>query len=169
MGLDITAYGKTNLIEVVGDVEAWEEKYYFGSAKQTPTTYIYRNPGWPERMGSLTVGGVYSYEENYDFRAGSYMGYNWWRNELSLLALGVRDQAVWDHEDTFEDSPFFELICFSDCEGVIGPEASQRLAKAFAEHQKKADGHSDEYFREGYSHWRKAFELAAQNGFVSFH
>ena len=68
--------------------------------------------------------------------------------------------------------PFFELIHFSDCEGIIGPKISAKLAKDFADNQAKADVYRvDEasWFREKYSDWRRAFEMAADNGAVEFH
>ena len=61
------------------------------------------------------------------------------------------------------------MINFSDCEGVIGPKTSAKLAKDFAEFQAQADAHPDDWFRDLYTTWRRAFELASDDGAVGFH
>lgn len=116
---------------------------------------------------------AYSFESEAGFRAGSYGGYNHWRDQLAQIAGYPKDESeirpysasAWKANS----GPFWELINFSDCEGTIGPENSAKLAKDFADFQSKADEHQDEYFRERYSLWRNAFETASQNGAVVFH
>lgn len=67
-----------------------------------------------------------------------------------------------------EAGPFWELINFSDCEGIIGPVVSAKLARDFQEYQEKANSQLTDYDLERYNSWRQAFELAAENGVVRF-
>lgn len=61
------------------------------------------------------------------------------------------------------------MLASQYCEGVIGSSVSAKLAKDFADFQKDADAHEDRNFREKYAEWRKEFEMAADDGAVSFH
>ena len=174
MGLDISAHSKIELIEQI-DADTWYDKY----GDDGSITYIYdcTDAEHASRTAGVTVGAAYRINgESHGFRAGSYSGYNEWRNDLAVLMLGVPASAVWGDTAAYADKPFYELIDFSDCEGVIGPVVAAKLARDFAEHQHKADAYQDQeggpnysdYWRRKYADWRKAFELAADNGFVSF-
>lgn len=178
MGLDVSAYRNAVLVEVLPRVEDWEEKYYDLSQPlewRPDTDYIHNIRGFESRRGNLVTGGVYRHTERFDFRAGSYSGYNWWRDQLSRCMLGVSAKEAWSYSDnpTWQEKSFFSLIHFSDCEGVIGTEICKRLAKDFADNQAAADAYNaeddSEWWHEQYSKWRKAFELAADNGYVDFH
>ncbi|SPA44621.1 hypothetical protein [Cupriavidus taiwanensis] len=180
MGLDITAYSNTKRLEGIqfdedGEPINCDEDYM----------RVYVNPDFPERASGLEDGKCYTTgDASMHFRAGSYSGYNFWREELARMAgyptaeyecYGTvkhrHDAGAW----AAEAGPFFELICFSDCEGVIGAEVSEKLAKDFAEYDERAKSHVPSVHRyEGwfyalYQEWRKAFEMAAQNGMVHFH
>ena len=79
------------------------------------------------------------------------------------------DQGAWatDH------GPFWEMIAFSDCEGVIGSSVSAKLAKDFAEWDERAKRHivvqgPDGWFYEKFCQWRQAYEMAANDGLVQF-
>ena len=121
--------------------------------------------------------------EELRFRAGSYSGYSDWRRELSRLIQGREPEAVWGDPQ----GPFAELIYFSDCEGAIGPITSAKLARDFHAHYaavKAANpvlvartifrpecAPSEEraaWFVPAYEAWMRAFDLAAQDGFVIF-
>lgn len=128
--------------------------------------------------GELTDRGVYSYDNYYGFCAGSYGGYNGWRESLAKMAgypSGKYEQygKDWDSHCVAcwegQLGPFSELINFSDCEGAIGAKVAAKLAQDFAEHQQKVDAHPDDRFRRLYGEWRKAFEMAKDNGAVHFH
>jgi len=98
--------------------------------------------------------------ETHGFRAGSYSGYNAWR----------RDLARQFNPETKADMPFYELIWFADNEGSIGPEAAADLLADFRQHESAyAPEFHEEYFREKYADWARAFELAASGGLVEFH
>jgi len=76
-----------------------------------------------------------------DFRAGSYTGYNRWRAVLAKFA-GIQDlKAFWIKAGGIENrkgkEPFFELINFSDCEGVISHKECKRLLHDFDRLAKK--------------------------------
>lgn len=183
MGLDITAYGGLTKVDAVFDADGepinpatrepldWGTEYHF-----QPRANSY----FPGREAGIEMDAVYRAARQMGFRAGSYGGYNTWRDELAKLAgypavsvdrygtgnAQLRyDRSAWDASG----GPFWELICFSDCEGVIGPVVSAKLAADFASHQGDADAHQDEWFRTLYATWRKAFEMAADNGAVYFH
>lgn len=170
MGLDITAYSKVRLTDIPADSEAAREGKHF-------TAYPNRN--FPGRADDIEGGKVYAYDKAHAFRAGSYGGYNAWREELANLAgypLGSYDSfgvsrpsraaALWNGEVT--EGPFYEMINFSDCEGVIGAAVAAKLAKDFADFDEKAKG-LGEVFYDRYKQWRMGFELAADGGCVSFH
>lgn len=147
---------------------------------------VYANNDFPGRADGLEDRGVYSAEYSMGFRAGSYRGYNAWREELAKLAgysavpvdryntgkVEMRhDYGAWQAES----GPFLELIEFSDCEGTIGSTVSAKLAKDFADWDERAKQHDDASqnwhgrFYSLYQQWRTAFEMAANGGAVDFH
>lgn len=179
MGLDITAYSKVKKIECHFDAEGDPIDKVTGDYLDYDFR-AYANPDFPGRNGSIEHNAIYEADDCFGFRAGGYGGYNGWREELAKLAAypakphdryGTgniqhrHDEGAWQATA----GPFWELINFSDCEGVIGPETSKKLAQDFADHQSKADAHQDEWFRDRYADWRKAFEMASDDGAVSFH
>ena len=178
MGLDISVYSKIVLID--GDTregEGYDEKYW--GKTDFETMYIWDGFFTRDDMhhAPWTNGlqpGVYRVDgKAYDFRAGSYSGYNHWREKLCMMAHHISPPTIWSDPDKFKDVKFFYLINFSDCEGVIGPEIAKHLAKDFADFQETVDNlpNDEEYewFKSQYAKWRKAFELASDNGCVKFH
>lgn len=163
MGLDITAYGKIERIEPQPEYE------------DTPddVARLCANPDFPGRADDVKDG-YYTYGERIRFAAGSYGGYNAWREQLAELAgypAVLHDSKMLCAAGAWEAvaGPFWELIEFADNEGTIGAAVSAKLAKDFAEFQPKADAHPDDWFSDRYAHWRRAFELAADGGAVRFH
>lgn len=166
MGLDITAYSKAELLETMPSYEAYEEKYGWDDDS---LNYVHEAQDFPMRMAPI-VGGVYKiHGDRFAFRAGSYSGYGAWRETLAEMALGLGPRTIWNNRDGFAGCAFYELIDFSDCEGVIGTDACRKLAADFDRFQAKADQHEDSYFRQKYADWSKAFHLAADGGYVDFH
>lgn len=160
MGLDITTYRKLEKQPVPED------------RHDTVLFWARENTDFPGRIEGVEHGAFYSFAEEFRFRAGSYSGYNVWREQLAELAgypqVGAHkpySTGAWESTS----GPFWELINFADNEGVIGPVVAKKLARDFAEHQSKADAHPDQYFRVKYSEWRRAFEMAADGGAVDFH
>lgn len=180
MGLDITAYRKLTKIDAVFD----EDGEPIDPATREPLDYedydlkAYINPDFPGRADEIIDRAVYAAEDSLGLHAGSYSGYNRWREQLAILA-GYKSGKYEQYGRNYEShcvpcwngatGPFSELINFSDCEGVIGASVSAKLAKDFAEFQGAADAHEDERFRTKYAEWRAAFEMAADGGAVQFH
>jgi len=133
----------------------------------------------PECPGDLAVlAADRPVSEDIGFRAGSYSGYNWWREQLCQLALDVPPDDVWGDPEHYAGKPFVELINFSDCEGCIGPITAAKLAVDFREYGPRVrtraatqitDTEERSYFLDSYADWQRAFEVAAHDGFVIFH
>jgi hypothetical protein len=162
MGLDATGYKNTKLIEIA-DVDTFEEKYSDGNF-----AWALINPefgGWEDQVKDK---GVYSYDDAESVSIG-YGTHRWFRDMLARIGCATTAEAIWENPDKYESSPFYRLIDFSDCEGIIGAKHCAKLAKDFADFQHATDGVQDERFKRYYKEWRIVFETAAQNGFVDFH
>lgn len=179
MGLDITAYRQVKKEDVVlnenGEpIDPSTKDYRYDLAR------VRANSDFPSRAEGIEDG-HYSYEASHGFCAGSYSGYNWWRNELAKFAGYPATAYIKYGSETMRhdagawaatSGPFYELINFSDCEGVIGPVVAKKLAQDFADFADRAmayqpDIRGDWYAR--YLEWQTAFLMAADNGFVDFH
>jgi hypothetical protein len=181
MGLDITAYSN---LRAVGDHTHGEwcddEDHITACAYDSfPASFrglpvLATNPN---RDGSKFLwGGCYAATEateTHRFRAGSYSGYNLWRSDLArqfnpapITGDGIRRSMA----EPNPEGPFYELIWFADNEGTIGELAAATLLSDFRTHAGRYDpGEHAEYFREKYTDWTRAFELAAAGGLVQFH
>lgn len=122
MGLDITARKNLKVVEKPeldedGYPVNWETEWQPGASME------WSEECFPGRGEGVEPKAVYTWEDDYGFRAGSYSGYNWWRSKLEEFAEG----------DSFQ-----ELINFADNEGVIGPVVSKKLYKDFIENHERA-------------------------------
>lgn len=172
MGLDVTAYSQLQYIETIEDGEEWEDRYYFKRDELGYKTFHARHweSAYADRAAPIVEGGVYRINgKEFDFRAGSYGGYNDWREVLSMMVHGVMPRTIWENTGAYKGTPFFELINFSDCEGILGAAVCAKLAADFAQYQGRADTSHDEWWLRKYGEWRKAFEIAADGGCVEFH
>jgi len=148
MGLDITVYRNITPVEnpkldEYGDLEGDVFK-------------AYANDGFPGRAEGVENGKVYGYAETFGFPAGSYSGYNNWRNNLAKLAGYASAESVWEN---VTDGPFADLINFSDCEGIIGPVVAKKLLNDFLQFDEKAKTHApNTWFYDSYKNWTKAFD-----------
>lgn len=165
MGLDITAYSQA---EFVHDRKPQTDTQWDSLYEESLI--------WVQNWGAFDIAfeglreGVYQVNgESHGFRAGSYSGYNVWREQLSKAILGVEPTVIWNNLEKFKGAPFVELINFSDCEGYIGPVASTKLLTDFKQHWTDFSAMADQYSAEKYNDWLRAFELASDNGFVEFH
>jgi hypothetical protein len=157
MGLDITAYRGISPIS---------------PPAQEGDLYFYVNTDFKDQADEIKPGHYSARGPEYRFRAGSYSGYNQWREFLASL-VGTSDVNIWMNP---APGPFVELIAFSDCEGLIGPITSAKLAKDFRLHLQDAINRSA-YFDPEYPDWfisvyrdfMLAFELASDAGCVEFH
>lgn len=162
MGLDVEAGRRARLVADIED-ERWE-----GVLRLYPGESLFaeRADGLPE--------GVYECAGHLRFRAGSYSGYNRFRDRLARLAHGVSAETIWNARAEYRGSAFYEVIDFSDCEGAIGPQTSRKLAADFAEWRERAaeawssgEPH-DDYDLRTYDLFARAFALAADEGAVQF-
>jgi hypothetical protein len=148
MSLDITAMNKATL---TADENAFA---------------VYNANGFDRLDGKPE--GNYRGQTQISFHAGSYGGYNDWRKWLCWTFLGVGPAKVWDNADQFAGKPFVELINFGDNEGAFGPVTSAKLAKDFQNNLASVI-ESESWERDRYIDWQRAFELAADDGFVILH
>lgn len=172
MGLDISAFECAELTDPHEREDedgryCGEDKAYGGQNH----VFAYLDDGFEHALGGLIRNRCYAVSgESQSFRAGSYGGYNEWRAALSRAALGVEPETIWqDNFRDWEGKPFAELINFSDCEGVIGPDVCAKLARDFREQREKVRPQLVEWARPLYDTWQSAFELAAGTGLVQFH
>lgn len=186
MGLDITAWSNLKFSEDQDD-----ENY--------DLIRIWKNYNYPDHC-ELEEGNWEETPETrvHSFRAGSYSGYNHFRNILAKCTLGVTADTVWEAQDIYMNQPFFNLINFSDCEGVIGPDYSAVLYEDFRDNRDRfirnlkqeidftkvtenpialepefildleLSDRDIEYYIEKYDDWMQAFELAKDGGIVQF-
>lgn len=192
MGLDITAYSRLKHVGQhvkdpdlnegePGGVDDW--CYYDGHVQAFAYDCFPQSfRGIPilgtRKVGSsgssFIVGGCYEETpetETIDFHAGSYSGYNLWRQALASqfnpapYTAGNRGM-----QEPHPAGPFYELIWFADNEGSIGPDAAADLLVDFREH-------ADRYvlpeayrsYPQVYANWTRACELAADGGLIRFH
>ena len=157
MGLDITAYRKLKVvtnpqIDEDGELINWDTEWKPGASMD------WSEENFPGRGEGIDSEKVYTWEEEYGFRAGSYSGYNRWRSELEEFAI---------------DNSFQELINFADNEGVIGTVVSKKLVKDFIENEERAIEYDlalgeNNWWINQYRKWKKAFEMAADDGAINF-
>lgn len=170
MGLDVTFYQGLKPLNAVRGEDGEPVDEFTKTPSDLDGVFLMYNPHY-QRHDGLFLDRLYSYEDE-DGLSHSYSGYGHWREQLARFAgwplhseEGCHAGSAWHAES----GPFWELICFSDCEGTIGPVTSAKIAKDFAAYQRKANLHEDESFRERYALWREGFELAANGGAVVFH
>lgn len=135
------------------------------------------------RAPDLTKGDWYKSKETktYHFRAGSYGYYNAFRRYLCEALLGVMPDTVWRNPENYLNSPCYELIDFSDCEGEISWSIAEKLYNDMVQNEEKfkaylealvADGILTEpslnYYLGTYAGFKNAFELAKEEGVVIF-
>lgn len=175
MGLDIAAYRR---LEPIGDDVALDK--YGAPVHYEDFVCIQNSPDFAGREAPLIDGQWYRYDAFDTFRAGSYSGYGEWRDWLAKVAgyrphIGPRES---DHPNPYaaaawsaESGPFWELINFSDCEGVIGSEVATKLTldfDTFAGRAKAQQVNGFSYFASLYDRFRDAFRMAADGGCVVF-
>ena len=66
------------------------------------------------------------------------------------------------------EGPFWELINFTDCNGVLGTAVCQKLAKDFADYEVSARSLEDKEFLYTYLQFKAAVEWASDGGAVVF-
>ena len=184
MGLDISAYSYLRQKEVFTDANRNIQRFAERSLPQIRseeeliniTKSMIDRPD-QYRVQDMQEGPYYETirTKEFNFRAGSYSGYNTYRKMLSECFLGVTQDEVWANESQYEGKPFYEQVNFSDCEGFIGPEVSAKLAKDYRDGRARwleyLNGRMEDvgYYIEVYDKWTRAFELASQDGVLCFY
>lgn len=177
MGLDITAYKNIKKSEAQLDDDGYAIDPATGEEIADGNWFpTWLNHDFPGRADDIEDGAVYTYEDCTGLDVG-YGGHFWWRDELAKMAgypVAELDMGYLKQKNYFGGAsqagggPFYELINFSDSEGIIGTEVSKKLAADFI----KFEGNSKvmgERFATLYQRWKAAFEMASENGCVRFH
>lgn len=167
MGLDIVVYEELKFVRDIPRRRLTDADY------ETELIIIPSQKFFPGRC-NLQPGFYRSIGRKDRFRAGSYSGYNSWRDELARLAGHPNAEAYWNGNGD-DNWPFYPLIDFSDCDGILGPEVCTRLARDFKgwnakarKHQPASWGPEASWFYEQYQKWQSAFVLAQGKGIVVF-
>jgi hypothetical protein len=172
MSLNITAFSRARFVH--NDEACKEDDHHT----------IWSMPEFVDRLDGKEIGCYVSDGKEMAFAAGSYSGYNRWREILSFVALDVVPEVVWENVDEYAGKPFVELINMADNEGAIGPVTSRKLAMNFEglrgsveyklqEVVEKRGLHrwfdeEGKWWLKKYDEWHKAFVLASDGGFVDF-
>jgi hypothetical protein len=176
MGLDIVAYSRL-IKEPAPEAKEVMEKLLTPMGEEVITVHESENNPWGF---DLEPGAWLSTEETVEhhFRAGSYSGYNQFRNMLSNALLGVPSDYVWEDEASFEGKPGYEMVNFSDCQGVISWSIAEKLYNDLVGNRIKfveyvgsiygADNDETEHLTYVYDNFITAFELAKNNGVVVY-
>lgn len=163
MGLDITAYSQ---LKDTGRPFDW--------AVDEENALISNNhPDFATRCVEFTPGNAFKYSVSYRACVGAYSYYGAWREKLAKLAGyspvtgGTRpySKGAW----VATEGPFWELVNFTDCDGVLGTAVCQKLAKEFADYEESARLLEDDDFLYTYLQFRAAVEWASDGGAVVFH
>ena len=158
--------------------------FEFHELMDDPIETFYINQDFPQHASEFKVdSSEVQYvkqddSEEFDFRVGSYSTYNKFRNLLSLAIHGIKVESLWDNEHKYAGTALWDLLNFSDCEGVIDSIVSTKILKdlednrdKFIEYLKKDTdiGEMDtEHYAETYNNFINAFKLGANLGIVIF-
>lgn len=163
MGLDIIAYSKLKKDEYLSAMsEEDREDLDINCLIMSPVlTEI--DEAFPGRAEPLKYNGdIYTCGSYKEYSIGSYGTYGWFRRAL---------EAFSENRDCFN-----ELIDFSDCEGVIGSVASEKLYEDFSSNaesfeqwvKREFDAYDSELLLQMYRKFESAFEIAKDGGAVEF-
>ena len=185
MGLDIVAYSKLEKEPKKEIKEALDKMLSNRFGKEV----IEVIPGDSNPMAQdLTQGSwlATNETEEHHFRAGSYSTYNQFRDHLSNALLGVPPSSVWEDETSFEGKAGYEMINFSDCQGVIGWTEAGKLYNDLVANREKfrnylcefydvdpqseddVETHMVDYMMDVYENFIIAFDYAKENGIVIY-
>lgn len=174
MGLDISVYKEIDFESFQSRSGKSEEEL---DELYDNMLYLYNSYN-PYNQSDNIREGFYNYEKReFNFRAGSYSGYNMFREILCESFYELKPEVIWGNITKYKDGDFIELINFSDCEGFIGPKTSKKLFNDFVKNEDKFNSFLDtkinenttkDYYKEKYQEWKKAFEIASEDGVVRF-
>lgn len=176
MSLDISAYTGIMKLDAILDENGKAINAKSGEAVESNWFTAWLNPEFPGRADDIVDGAVYSYTNGTGFRVG-YAGHFWWRNSLAeiadypeggLMNFNRVETCYFGGAIAAGSGPFYELINFSDSEGIIGTDVSKKLAADFAKFDKQAASVGGPFY-ETYLKWTEAFKMASNQGCVRFH
>lgn len=177
MGLDISAYKNIQPIDCLFDTDGEPVNPQTREPIEGDWRKFHSNCNFPDSATDIDFTKVYRASESMGFRAGSYGGYNQWREELAKLGgwpeieiekFGAPFKSCAASAWNATSGLFLELINFSDFEGTLGTAVSKKLLEDFRANEEKAKAIGG-YFYGKYQEWTKAFEMAADNGAIYFH
>ena len=178
MGLDIAAYEgltKNDSLKFV-DGDVFNQQHEIVDIPDN-ALIAFINPAFPERARDIEDRCIYNAVDRFSFKAGSYSGYNRWREMLAKLAgypeTRLQINGTEQSQHAFgawiaTAGPFWELINFSDNEGIIGTSASKKLSADFATFDDAARAVGEAEFYQLFQLWQRAFDMAARDGAVNF-
>lgn len=181
MGLDITAYRHIEPLDCRFDHEGNPIDAEGKIIDEDRYVRFYVIPAWKDRAPDIIDRLPYRYAASLCGPACGYLGHSVFREKLAELAgyppvsddpykkLFPRSVNCWGGGE-ITGGPFWELINFSDCDGVLGAAVCRKLADDFAKHQDAANTLMlDGDWLEHYNAWRECLEFAAAGGCVKFH
>lgn len=162
MGLDIRVYSQLKDTGRPFDWDTDEGKAFISN----------NHPDFAQRCVEFTPGNAFEYKSSYRAHIGLYITYVNWREQLAILA-GYSPATRGSHPYSLgawaaTEGPFWELIDFTDCDGVLGTAVCQKLAKDFAAYEESARLLEDEEFLYTYRQFKAAVEFASDGGAVVF-
>jgi hypothetical protein len=175
MGLDITAYAGLKALDAVYNRNG--EPIDIITRQPVECVELYVNNSFPNRELPFTDA-PYSYTGKMSCFYMSYSGYGRWREELAKIAGypaipdGVGEFSARSHSEgcwAATEGPFFELINFSDCEGVLGTTVLKKLLIDFETHEEAAKNVDQEWFYQKYKALMEEVRFAATDGALVFH
>lgn len=122
MGLDISVV--KNIVEMNNEPD-WDNEEESCDCWQVVDVFNYN---------TVKSDFIQANDYEFGFRAGSYSGYNRWRAQLADYIYGAHPQEIWDECEKIpvsEFKPFYKIICFSDCEGMLDYNVSKELFNDF--------------------------------------
>lgn len=167
MALDISAYRKLIPVRNAELDEDGNPVNWYEHVLIDARVIEYTEAHWPGRASDIAPG-IYRFDDCFDFRAGTYSAYSCFRDWLAKIG-GWGNNAEDCQTSAKATGPFWELINFSDCEGLIGPHAAAKLARDFVQFEFVAHRDCLNGLYAHYRQWRKAFLMASDGGVVDFH
>ena len=178
MGLDITA------ISGIVTKELDPIAYDFHALLDADTDSFSINRDFPSHSADFNVAsGRVEYvrsdeSKELEFRVGSYSTYNKLRNLMCLSIHNIKIETAWDSPNIYGNKALWDLLNFSDCDGVIDSTTSARILKDLKDNIDNFSNYitndndigemDTEHYIDSYNMFIDCFELGADSGIVIF-
>lgn len=166
MGLDVSVYQNYRVLDINEDDDDYDYNFNALSLEDE----------WEDRMKNLEKGKYYAGDRVAHLISYPYSSHNRFREQL--IRLIGRSDLLLSHDGTIDwealypekNLPFYELVYFSDCEGVLDWETSEKLYNDFKNHEflAKQVFKNEEYNLRRFNEWMETFELGKNKGVVVF-